>query len=43
MSSLIGAVTLGSAVSAMLLGQVAAGAPLAGVILASLVLMTVRA
>ncbi len=43
MSNIIGAVTLASTVCAALLGQITAGAEFAGVILASLVLMSVRA
>lgn len=43
MSSLIGTVTLASAVCGVLLGQITAGAPFAGVVIASIVLMTVRA
>jgi hypothetical protein len=43
MSSLLGAVTLASTVCGLMLGQITVGAPLAGVIIASLVLMTVRA
>lgn len=43
MSSLIGTVTLGSALCGVLFGQITAGAEFAGVIIASLVLMTVRA
>jgi hypothetical protein len=43
MSSLLGAVTLASTLSGLMLGQITAGAEFAGVIIASLVLMTVRA
>jgi hypothetical protein len=43
MSALVGTVTLVSALCGVLLGQITAGAEFAGVILASLVLMTVRA
>jgi hypothetical protein len=43
MSSLLGAVTLVSTVCGLALGQISAGAPFAGVVIASLVLMTVRA
>jgi hypothetical protein len=43
MSSLIGTVTLASALCGVLLGQITAGAEFAGVIIASLLLMTVRA
>jgi hypothetical protein len=43
MSSLLGAVTLASTVCGLMLGQITAGAQFAGVVIASLVLMTVRA
>ncbi len=43
MSTLLGAVTLASTVCALMLGQITAGAQSAGVVLASLVLMTLRA
>jgi hypothetical protein len=43
MSSLLGAVTLASTLSGLMLGQITAGAEFAGVIIASLVLMTLRA
>lgn len=43
MSSLFGTVTLASAVCGVILGQITAGAEFAGVIIASLLLMTVRA
>ena len=43
MSSLIGTVTLASTVFGVLLGQITAGAEFAGVVIASLVLMSVRA
>lgn len=43
MSSLVGAVTLASTACGLILGQITAGAPLAGVVIASLLLMTVRA
>ena len=43
MSSLVGAVTLASAVCGVALGQITAGAQFAGVIIASLVLMSLRA
>jgi hypothetical protein len=43
MTTLVGAVTLGSVVCGLLLGQIAGGAQFAGVVLASLVLMTLRA
>ncbi|HYM04684.1 MAG TPA: hypothetical protein VET85_17160 [Stellaceae bacterium] len=43
MSSLVGAVTLASTVFGLLLGQITVGAPVAGVVIASLVLMTLRA
>ncbi len=43
MSTLIGAVTLVSTLSGLLFGQITAGAEMAGVIIASLVLMTLRA
>lgn len=43
MSSLIGAVTLASTLCGVLFGQITAGAEFAGVVIASLVLMTVRA
>jgi hypothetical protein len=43
MSWLIGAVTVGSAVAGLMLGQVTAGAEFLGVIIAGLTLMTVRA
>jgi hypothetical protein len=42
MSSLLGAVTLASAVCGWALGQISTGAQFAGVVLASLVLMTLR-
>ena len=42
MSTLVGAVTLASTVCGVMLGQITAGAPVAGVVIASLVLMTVR-
>lgn len=43
MSSLLGAVTLVSTLSGLMLGQISAGAPFAGVVIASIVLMTVHA
>jgi hypothetical protein len=43
MSSLLGSVTLASTVCGLMLGQITVGAPFVGVILASLVLMTLRA
>lgn len=43
MTTLIGAVTLVSTLSALALGQITAGAEMAGVVIASLILMTVRA
>lgn len=43
MSSLIGTVTLLSTLSGVLFGQITAGAEFAGVVIASLILMTVRA
>lgn len=43
MSSLIGTVTLASTVFGVLVGQITAGAEFAGVVIASLVLMSVRA
>jgi hypothetical protein len=43
MSSLIGTVTLASTLFGVLFGQITAGAEFAGVIIASLVLMTMRA
>jgi hypothetical protein len=43
MSTLLGAVTLASTVCGLMLGQISAGAQFAGVVLASLVLMTLRA
>ena len=43
MSGLIGAVTVASAVTAVMLGQVPAGMEFLGVVLAGLTLMTVRA
>jgi hypothetical protein len=43
MSTLLGAVTLGSTICGLMLGQITAGAQSAGVVLASLVLMTLRA
>jgi hypothetical protein len=43
MSTLLGAVTLASTVCGLMLGQITAGAQSAGVVLASLVLMTLRA
>ena len=42
MSTLIGAVTLASTVFGLLIGQITAGAEFAGVIIASLVLMSLR-
>ncbi|HZB93550.1 MAG TPA: hypothetical protein VE397_19030 [Stellaceae bacterium] len=42
MSSLLGAVTLASAVCGLVLGQISAGAQFAGVVLASLVLISLR-
>jgi hypothetical protein len=42
MTSLVGAVTLASTISGLLLGQITAGTQLAGVVIASLVLMTLR-
>ncbi len=42
MSSLLGAVTLGSTLCGLLLGQITAGTEFAGVVIASLVLMTLR-
>jgi hypothetical protein len=42
MSSLVGAVTLASTMCGLLLGEITAGTQLAGVVIASLVLMTVR-
>jgi hypothetical protein len=43
MSSLLGAVTLASTVCGLMLGQITAGAQFVGVVIASLVLMTLRA
>jgi hypothetical protein len=43
MSSLLGAVTLASTVCGLMLGQITVGAPVAGVVIAALVLMTLRA
>jgi hypothetical protein len=43
MSTLLGAVTLASTVCGLMLGQISAGAQFAGVVLASLVLMSLRA
>ena len=43
MSSLIGTVTLASTVFGLLLGQITAGAEFAGVVIASLVLISLRA
>lgn len=43
MSSLIGTVTLASTVFGVLLGQITAGAEFAGVVIASLVLISLRA
>lgn len=43
MSTLLGAVTLASTVCGLMLGQISAGAPFAGVVIASLVVMTLRA
>jgi hypothetical protein len=43
MSSLVGTVTLASTVCAVLLGQITAGAEFAGVVIASLVLISLRA
>lgn len=43
MSTLLGAVTLASTVFGLALGQISAGAQFAGVVLASLVLMSLRA
>lgn len=43
MSSLIGTVTLASTVFGVLLGEITAGAEFAGVIIASLVLISLRA
>ncbi|HEX6840456.1 MAG TPA: hypothetical protein VJO12_02180 [Stellaceae bacterium] len=42
MSSLVGAVTLASTMCGVLLGQITAGTEFAGVVIASLVLMTLR-
>ncbi|HJT09074.1 MAG TPA: hypothetical protein VJ747_19230 [Stellaceae bacterium] len=42
MSSLVGAVTLASTMAGVLLGQITAGTEFAGVVIASLVLMTLR-
>jgi hypothetical protein len=43
MTSLVGAVTLASTMCGLLLGQITAGTQVVGVVIASLVLMTVRA
>ncbi|HTC18560.1 MAG TPA: hypothetical protein VN899_06095 [Stellaceae bacterium] len=43
MSTLIGAVTLASTLFGVLVGQIAAGAEFAGVVIASLVVMSLRA
>ena len=43
MSTLLGAVTLASTVCGLILGQISVGAPFAGVVIASLVVMTLRA
>jgi len=43
MGTLVGAVTLASTICGLLLGQITAGTQLAGVVVASLVLMTLRA
>jgi hypothetical protein len=43
MTSLVGAVTLVSAMCGLLLGQITAGTQLAGVVVASLVLISLRA
>jgi len=43
MSTLIGGVTLASTLFGVLVGQIAAGAEFAGVVLASLIVMTLRA
>jgi hypothetical protein len=43
MSALLGAVTLASTVCGLMLGQITAGAQSAGVVIAALVLMTLRA
>ncbi|HEV2546951.1 MAG TPA: hypothetical protein VGU20_06415 [Stellaceae bacterium] len=43
MTTLLGAVTLASTVCGLMLGQISAGAQFAGVVLASLVLMSLRA
>ena len=43
MLPLIGTVTLGSTLLSLLLGQVSVGLPLLGVILASLMLISIRA
>jgi hypothetical protein len=43
MTSLVGAVTLASTMCGLLLGQITAGTQLAGVVIASLVMMTLRA
>ena len=42
MTSLVGAVTLASTMCGLLLGQITAGTQVVGVVIASLVLMTVR-
>jgi hypothetical protein len=42
MTSLVGAVTLASTMCGLLLGQITAGTQLVGVVIASLVLMTLR-
>ncbi|HXP30452.1 MAG TPA: hypothetical protein VN832_05135 [Stellaceae bacterium] len=42
MSTLIGTVTLASTLCGVLLGQITAGAEFAGVVIASLVLITLR-
>jgi hypothetical protein len=43
MTTLVGTVTLASTLCGVLFGQITAGAEFAGVIIASLVLMTLRA
>jgi hypothetical protein len=43
MSTLIGAVTLASTLFGVLVGQITAGAEFAGVVIASLVVMSLRA
>jgi hypothetical protein len=42
MTSLIGAVTLASTMCGLLLGQITAGSQVVGVVIASIVLMTLR-